>query len=162
MLGAFISAVARRLPLGDQPGHHMKGEWPALSQSNAGSPMVMTGGRGKKKLAITSITDLKSSNTMNRNLGASKWVVDMRKTAALTIVLLMMSMPFGQALAWDDAGSSRGPSPFDEGVLWEDTLDSMTNVYVPPGGLVGVEVSGGNAHLQAGHDQGWIASAAIT
>jgi hypothetical protein len=38
----------------------------------------------------------------------------------------------------------------------------MANVYVPPGGLVGVEVSGGDAHLQAGHDQGWIASAAIT
>jgi len=73
----------------------------------------------------------------------------------------MLLVPFGQALAWTDEGDTRGPGPYAEGTPWSDPLDDMTNVYVPTGGLVGVEVSGGNAHLQAGHDSGWIASSII-
>jgi hypothetical protein len=38
----------------------------------------------------------------------------------------------------------------------------MSHVYIPPSGLVNVEVSGGNAHLKAGETDGWIASEAIT
>ncbi|NIS18574.1 MAG: hypothetical protein GWN18_01175, partial [Thermoplasmata archaeon] len=71
-------------------------------------------------------------------------------------------MPFGQALAWTDEDRNGGPGPLSDGTPWYDPLDDSSNVYVPPGGLVGVEVSGGDAHLLAGHDEGWIASTAIT
>lgn len=77
------------------------------------------------------------------------------------LVLLLVVMPFGQTLAWTENGESGGPGPLADGSPWWDPLDDTTYVYVPPGGLVGVEVAGGNAHLATGHDQGWIASAAI-
>ncbi len=70
-------------------------------------------------------------------------------------------MPFGQALAWTDGDGTRGPGPLADGSPWTDPLDDLTNVYVPPGGLVGVEVSGGDVHLLAGSDDGWIASSVI-
>jgi predicted transcriptional regulator len=44
---------------------------------------------------------------------------------------------------------------------WTDPLDNMSHVYVPPGGMVGVEVSGGSAHLEPGESYGWIASEII-
>ncbi len=42
--------------------------------------------------------------------------------------------------------------------VWLDHLDDMSRLYVPPGGLVGVEVAGGAAQLQPGSDSGWFAS----
>ena len=74
----------------------------------------------------------------------------------------MVLVPFGQALAWTEEDASRGPRPLADGTPWFDPLDDASNVYVPTGGLVGVDVSGGNAHLMAGHDSGWIASGVIT
>ncbi len=46
--------------------------------------------------------------------------------------------------------------------FWTDPLDDTSHVYVPISGLVGVEVSGGDAHLKAGSTDGWIASEVIT
>ena len=45
---------------------------------------------------------------------------------------------------------------------WEDGLDDLSRVYVPGGGLVGVVVADGEARLQPGEDEGWIASEIIT
>lgn len=85
----------------------------------------------------------------------------MRRTASVILILLMVAMPFGQTLAWTDPDDSRGPGPLADGSPWWDPLDDTTNVYIPPGGLVGIEVTGGAAQLKAGEDVGWIASASI-
>ena len=77
------------------------------------------------------------------------------------LVIMLVTMPLGQALAWHGNDDARGPGPLADGTPWYDPLDDSSYVYVPPGGLVGVEVSGGNAHLLPGHDVGWVASAAI-
>jgi hypothetical protein len=45
--------------------------------------------------------------------------------------------------------------------MWTDTYDDTSKVYVPPGGLVGVEVSGGEVRLLPGETKGWIASEVI-
>jgi len=51
---------------------------------------------------------------------------------------------------------------FEEPSPWTDSFDDMSHVYVPEGGLVNVEVAGGEARLKAGSTEGWIASEAIT
>ncbi|UCC93553.1 MAG: VCBS repeat-containing protein, partial [Thermoplasmata archaeon] len=48
-----------------------------------------------------------------------------------------------------------------EGQPWTDNLDDASHVYVPPGGLYNVEVSGGEVHLKSGELDGWIASEVI-
>jgi hypothetical protein len=45
--------------------------------------------------------------------------------------------------------------------VWLDSLDDQGHLFIPPGGLVGVDVSGGAARLRPGHDGGWIASEVI-
>ncbi len=85
----------------------------------------------------------------------------MRRALAIFMVLLLVAMPFGQVLAGTENDDDRGPGPLSDGTPWYDPLDNSNNVYIPPGGLVGVEVSGGNVHLLAGHDEGWIASSEI-
>ncbi|NOQ54674.1 MAG: hypothetical protein GQ558_08745, partial [Thermoplasmata archaeon] len=86
----------------------------------------------------------------------------MRRIASLIIVLLLVLIPYGQVLGWHDDGADRGPRPMADGTPWYDPLDDLSNVHTQPGGVVGVEVSGGNAHLLAGHDEGRITSVAIT
>ncbi|MCK4971341.1 MAG: VCBS repeat-containing protein, partial [Thermoplasmata archaeon] len=49
-----------------------------------------------------------------------------------------------------------------DGTPWSDSLDDLSNVHTQPGSVVGVEVSGGEARLMAGHDEGRITSVAIT
>jgi hypothetical protein len=67
------------------------------------------------------------------------------------------------AQAWEsgDQGSDRGPMSSDIPPVWADSLDDMSHVFVPDGGLVGVEVVGGEARLKAGLDEGWVASSII-
>jgi len=86
----------------------------------------------------------------------------MRRIAAVFTVFLLVLIPYGQVLGWNDDGADRGPQPMADGTPWSDSLDDLSNVYTQPGGVVGVEVSGGDAHLMAGHDVGRITSAAIT
>ena len=86
----------------------------------------------------------------------------MRRIASLIIIILLVLIPYGQVLGWNDDGDFRGPQPMADGTPWSDSLDGLSNVYTQPGGVVGVEVSGGNAHLLAGHDEGRITSVAIT
>ena len=75
-----------------------------------------------------------------------------------------MLCPGLNAQAWDagERGESRGPVPLDADPTWTDSFDDMSHVYVPTGGLVGVEVSGGEVRLLPGSDEGWIASTVIT
>ena len=54
------------------------------------------------------------------------------------------------------------PSALGEAAPWTDSFDDLGHVYVPPGGLVGTEVAGGEARLMAGMTEGWIASSVIT
>ncbi len=44
---------------------------------------------------------------------------------------------------------------------WYDDLDDHSHVYIPPGGLVGVEVTGGAAQLLPDANEGWIATSVI-
>jgi hypothetical protein len=67
---------------------------------------------------------------------------------------LMGSAPNGER-------EDRGPGPLDETEVWTDSFDDMSHVYVPDGGLVGVEVTSGEVRLKAGENKGWIASSII-
>jgi hypothetical protein len=62
----------------------------------------------------------------------------------------------------DNGGDDRNFTPFTTPSPWTDSLDDTSHVYIPPTGLVNVEVSGGDAHLKAGENEGWIASEVIT
>ena len=80
-----------------------------------------------------------------------------RSKGLLLALLLVASL--AQGLPGDDGGGDdRHFGPMDAPTSWADSLDDMGRVYVPTGGLVGVEVSGGDAHLKAGSNNGWIAS----
>jgi hypothetical protein len=70
--------------------------------------------------------------------------------------------PLNTAGDSEDSASDRGPGPLNVSDLWTDPLDDLSHVYIPQGGLVNVEVSGGDAHLKAGETNGWIASEVIT
>ena len=50
----------------------------------------------------------------------------------------------------------------EEGYVWTDSFDGASGVYVPSGGLVGVEVAGGEVRLLPGHNEGWVASKVLT
>jgi len=78
------------------------------------------------------------------------------------LMLGAAQVPWG-AVSGDRAGECRGPVPMEEEPSpWTDSLDDMSHVYVPEGGLVNVEVAGGEARLKTGFDVGWIASETIT
>jgi uncharacterized membrane protein len=79
----------------------------------------------------------------------------------LAIILLgAVQMPAG-SMGGTGAGDSRAPAPMAEEPVWADGLDDLSHVYVPEGGLVNVEVVGGEARLVVGQDKGWIASSII-
>ncbi len=79
------------------------------------------------------------------------------------IIVLMLSLG-SLVQAWDagENDGDRGPGPHADDPTWTDSFDDMSHVYVPSGGLVGVEVSGGEVRLLPGQDEGWIASTVIT
>jgi hypothetical protein len=88
-----------------------------------------------------------------------------RKALVLLVAMLMVglgNLPVVGLEPVDRGGSERGPGPLDSADVWTDPLDDTSHVYIPPTGLVNVEVSGGDAHLKAGENIGWIASETIT
>ena len=87
-----------------------------------------------------------------------------QRALAITVAILMamgpatmLGVPVSGNYPSDDGG--RGPSA--SGEPWTDPLDDMSNVYVPPGGLVGIVDENGQARLKAGETDGWIASSVI-
>jgi hypothetical protein len=81
----------------------------------------------------------------------------------VVLIVLMFSLgPTAQFGAMGGTGEDRGPGPFVESSVWTDTFDDLSEVYVPPGGLIGVEVTGGQAQLKSGETDGWIASSVIS
>ncbi len=79
--------------------------------------------------------------------------------------MMMVLCELPVALAWGVPQSTSGHigmDPYGEPYVWTDSLEDMTGVYVPVGGLVGVEVVGGEVRLKPGHTEGWVASAEIT
>jgi hypothetical protein len=60
-----------------------------------------------------------------------------------------------------DAGGNRHVSPFADGSSWTDPLDDLSHVYVNATMPVGIEVTGGDAHLVVGVSNGWLASEII-
>jgi hypothetical protein len=88
-----------------------------------------------------------------------------KKVLVLMVVFLILGGLDLSALGVDNAADDRGDrsfTPFSTGSPWTDTLDDTSHVYLPPTGLVNVEVNGGDAHLKAGESDGWIASEVIT
>ncbi len=67
-----------------------------------------------------------------------------RSLAAILLIIIMAS-PGMQGLGGSSGGdrASRGPGPMDASTVWTDSFDDTSHVYIPTGGLVGVEVSGG-------------------
>ncbi|NYT16356.1 MAG: VCBS repeat-containing protein, partial [Methanomassiliicoccales archaeon] len=51
--------------------------------------------------------------------------------------------------------------PFEETVVWTDSFEDRSNIYIPDGGLVGVDVADGEVRLLPGYDRGWLASSVI-
>ncbi len=87
---------------------------------------------------------------------------EIRKSLVLFTIVLMGTMSLMPVMGSSPAGETRGPGPMADATPWTDPLDDLSNVYVPSAGLVGVEVSGGTAHLKTGLDSGWLASEIIT
>jgi hypothetical protein len=75
-------------------------------------------------------------------------------------LISVAALPLSNSGATD--GGDRGFGPMATGDPWTDNLDDTSQVFVPHAGLVGIEVSGGDAHLKAGDSTGWIASEIIT
>ncbi len=85
-----------------------------------------------------------------------------KRFPALFVVLMFSLGPIAQIGGSGGQGDVRGPGPLDLTDVWTDSFDDLSHVYVPAGGLSGVEVTGGQAQLQAGEDSGWIASSVIS
>ncbi len=84
-----------------------------------------------------------------------------KRFVALFMVMLLgvgIIVPTGGS---DEGGSDRGIQDLDDYSEWTDPLDDMSRVYVPPGGLIGVEVASGEVSLLPGNSTGWVASSAI-
>jgi hypothetical protein len=78
--------------------------------------------------------------------------------------MMMALCELPMALAWGVPQATTGHigvDPYGEPYVWTDTFEDMTGVYVPVGGLVGVEVVDGEVRLKPGHTEGWVASAEI-
>ena len=87
-----------------------------------------------------------------------------RSQAGFLVALFVLSTvgtPWAGSHPDDGGGSDRGLASFDDDQVWTDSLDNLAHVYNPTGSLVGVEVSGGDAHLKAGSSDGWFASEVI-
>jgi len=85
-----------------------------------------------------------------------------RKSIVLITIVLMATVSLVPATGSSPDVESRGPGPMADATPWTDPLDDLSRVYVPGSGLVGVEVTGGSAHLKTGSNNGWIASEIIT
>jgi uncharacterized membrane protein len=90
-----------------------------------------------------------------------------KRVSAWVVVLAVLAIAGAslaplQGLRGVGSGGDVRASLFDGPSPWNDSLDDLSHVYVPEGGLVNVEVAGGEARLTAGQDSGWIASSVIT
>jgi hypothetical protein len=88
-----------------------------------------------------------------------------RQTLALIIIMAMLGGPSLTVMGSTSnhgGEDTRGPLSHENPPVWTDPLDDMSHVYLPTGGLVGVEVAGGEVHLLPGRDEGWVASEIIT
>ncbi len=88
------------------------------------------------------------------------------RRSALAVLLVVLVMVTPSFFAGDMSRASSGgvgpmAAPFGTDPVWTDPLDDLSHVYVPPGGLVGVEVLGGEARLKATDTEGWVASSII-
>src|SRR4030042_740828 len=93
--------------------------------------------------------------------------IDMRRDRTRRALAAMCMLFFVCFAPWavvpqQGAASTMSPSPLAAPPIWTDPLDDLSHVYVPDGGLVGIEVSGGNVHLLPGQSEGWVASSTIT
>jgi hypothetical protein len=87
-----------------------------------------------------------------------------RRVLIATLLVLTLSIAAGQnafSTLVDENEYRSSIGIFENPQMWTDPLDDMSHVYLPTGGLVGVEVSGGDAHLLPGYNDGWIASSII-
>ena len=81
----------------------------------------------------------------------------------LAIVAMMACEGF-PALGWEDSFAANEDIVYDphgDPIRWMDPFDDLEHVYIPTGGLVGVEVAGGDVRLLPGCSNGWIASEVI-
>ncbi|UCC93496.1 MAG: VCBS repeat-containing protein, partial [Thermoplasmata archaeon] len=87
-----------------------------------------------------------------------------RKALVLLVAVLMVGVldaPAVGTLSGSGDGPSRHVGPLDSGGPWTDPLEDASHVYVNATMPVGVEVGGGDAHLEAGVTEGWLASEVI-
>jgi hypothetical protein len=87
-----------------------------------------------------------------------------RQAVILIVVYVLVgssSLPLIGSSPTDDGQETRGLEPLDVTEVWSDSLDDMSNVLEPDGGLVGVELSMGEVRLKPGSNRGWIASSVI-
>ncbi|UCC93325.1 MAG: VCBS repeat-containing protein, partial [Thermoplasmata archaeon] len=82
--------------------------------------------------------------------------------ALLGLALMLPGMPLPGGVSGDAEAAGGSDLVPDEAPMWADEYDDSTKVYIPPGGLVGVELSGGAVQLIPGRAGGWIASEVIT
>jgi hypothetical protein len=90
---------------------------------------------------------------------------DKKRTVMLAVLMSFMMVnlvPLGGGSHGSDWDQSLIVWPYEEADPWTDSLDDMSHVYMPPGGLAGVQVIGGEARLSSGQSEGWIASSVIT
>ena len=58
----------------------------------------------------------------------------------VVLIVLMLSVgPVSLIGGTGGTGDDRGPVPFAESSVWTDSFDDLSHVFVPQGGLVGVE-----------------------
>ena len=84
-----------------------------------------------------------------------------RELAILVIVMMGLGTLAGLPLI-GEMGRMGGTVLETSGTAWTDSFEDQSDVYVPPGGLVGVEVAGGEVQLALSKNTGWVASSVIT
>ena len=88
-----------------------------------------------------------------------------RRALAVLILVALMAV---QGISGIGASPGSGLGGFDVQIdieyplPWTDGFDDLSNVYMPPGGLVGVKVEDSQASQTGGNTEGWIASSIIT
>jgi hypothetical protein len=90
--------------------------------------------------------------------------MNIRAIAVLILVTLMAFQGLSSVGTQTRSGLGDNMEPFsvEDADPWTDGFDDISNVYIPPGGLIGTRVIGGQAKLVAGSSEGWIASSVIT
>ncbi|MCK5253877.1 MAG: VCBS repeat-containing protein, partial [Thermoplasmata archaeon] len=89
--------------------------------------------------------------------------MDRRALAVLILVALMAFSGLSGVgtQTRGDLGDTYSIFSVEDAKPWTDGFDDMQNVYIPPGGLIGTEVIGGQATLAGSTSEGWVASSII-